>query len=149
MDKVLLVIGDAAEATDTLYPYFRVQEDGYECVLAAPKKRTYQLVIHDPNPTWDITVESIGYKLASDIAFGDVNPNEYLGLLITGGRAPEYLRYDADLMAITRHFDQTNKPIGCVCHGIEIVAAADIIRASASRRSPSAATTPSSPARPT
>lgn len=53
MHKVLLVIGDAAETTDTLYPYFRVQEDGYECVVAAPEKRVYQLVLHDRPPGWD------------------------------------------------------------------------------------------------
>lgn len=128
MEKVLLIIGDAAEATDTLYPYFRVQEDGYQIVVAAPEKRVYHLVIHDEHPDWDITVESKGYMLSSDIAFRDVNPEEYLGLVISGGRAPEYLRYDSDLMRIVRHFFDTNKPVGCVCHGIEIIAAADLIR---------------------
>jgi len=128
MPKVLLIIGDAAEATDTLYPYFRIQEDGYEVTLAAPEKRMYHLVIHDKHPDWDITVESIGYQLASDIAFSEVKPEEYLGLIISGGRAPEYLRYDEDLMRIVRHFFETGKPVGCVCHGIEIVAAAGVIR---------------------
>jgi len=56
-----------------------------------------------------------------------VEPGQYLGLVISGGRAPEYLRYDAELMRIVRHFFETNKPVGCVCHGIEILAAADVI----------------------
>jgi protease I len=128
MPKVLLVIGDAAEATDTLYPYFRVQEEGYDCVVAAPEKRIYHLVLHDRHPGWDLTVESPGYRLASDIAFRDVLPDEYAGLVITGGRAPEYLRYDEDLMRITRDFVRSGKAVGCVCHGIEILAAADILR---------------------
>jgi protease I len=127
MCKVLLIIGDAAEVTDTLYPYFRVQEDGYECVVAAPEKRTYHLVQHDRPPDWDITQETGGYRFASDIAFRDVKPEEYLGLIISGGRAPEYLRYDQDLMRITQHFAQEGKPIASVCHGIEIIAAADVI----------------------
>jgi protease I len=128
MEKVLLVIGDAAEVTDTLYPYFRVQEDGYGCVVAAPDKRVYHLVMHDRHPDWDITVESPGYRLAADIAFRDVRPEEYAGLILSGGRAPEYLRYDADLMRITRHFFERSAPVASVCHGIEIVAAADVIR---------------------
>lgn len=128
MDRVLLVIGDAAEVTDTLYPYFRVQEDGFECVVAAPEKRVYHLVMHDRHADWDITVESPGYGFPSDIAFRDIRPEEYLGLIISGGRAPEYLRYDADLMRVTRHFFQEQKPVACVCHGIEIIAAADVIR---------------------
>lgn len=128
MEKVLLIIGDAAEVTDTLYPYFRVQEDGYQCVVAGPEKRLYHLVMHDRHPDWDITVESPGYRFPSDIAFRDVNPGEYAGLIISGGRAPEYLRYDADLMALTRAFFADERPVASVCHGIEIVAAADVIR---------------------
>ncbi len=128
MEKVLLVIGDAAEVTDTLYPYYRIPEDGYELLVAAPEKRIYHLVQHDTHPDWDITVESKGYNFASDIAFRDVKPQEYLGLVLSGGRAPEYIRYDEDLMNITRHFAETGKPMAAVCHGIEILARADVIR---------------------
>ncbi|HCU34532.1 MAG TPA: peptidase [Armatimonadetes bacterium] len=128
MEKVLLVIGDAAEVTDTTYPYYRVQEEGYECLLAAPEKRLYHLVQHDTHPDWDITIESKGYNWHSDIAFRDIVPEEYLGLILSGGRAPEYIRYDEDLMDLTRHFAETGKPIGVVCHGIEILARAGVIR---------------------
>ncbi len=128
MEKVLLVIGDAAEATDTLYPYFRVQEDGYECVVAAPEKRIYHLVQHDGHPDWDITIETLSYKLASDIAFRDIVVEEYLGLIISGGRAPEYLRYDEDLLRVVRHFFAERKPVASVCHGIEVIATAGLIR---------------------
>lgn len=126
--KVLLVIGDAAEVGDTIYPYYRVPEDGYEIVVAAPEKRTYHLVMHELHPNWDITVESPGYHFPSDIAFRDIDPEEYVGLILSGGRAPEYLRYDADLIRIVQHFDTQQKPIASVCHGIEIIAAADIIQ---------------------
>ncbi len=128
MDKVLLVIGDAAEVFDTLYPLHRIREDGYQVLIAAPQKRVYHLVMHDAHPDWDITVESPGYKLAADIAFRDIRPEEYAGLVISGGRAPEYLRYDADLMRLVRYFFDKNLPVASVCHGIEIVATAGVIR---------------------
>jgi protease I len=128
MPKVLLVIGDATEVLDTMYPYFRLPEDGYEVVVAAPEKRVYHMVLHERPPGWDITRETAGYHLAADIAFRDVKPEEYAGLFVSGGRAPEYLRYDKDLLEITRHFFATGKPVASVCHGIEIVAAADCIR---------------------
>ena len=128
MSKVLIVIGDAAEVTDTLYPYFRVQEDGFEAVVAAPERRTYHLVMHDTHPDWDITIESPGYHMDADIAFRDVVAEEYSGIFISGGRAPEYLRYDEDLLQIVRHFFKENKPVASVCHGIEIIATADVIR---------------------
>ena len=76
MKKVLLIIGDAAEVFDTLYPLFRIREDGHQVVVAGPEKRVYHLVQHDRHPDWDITVESPGYKLAADIALRDVNPEE-------------------------------------------------------------------------
>lgn len=125
--KILIPIGDAAEAMDTLYPYFRLREEGYDVVVAGPEKRIYPLVMHEIPPGWDITRESASYHLAADIAFRDVDPTEYTGLFLTGGRAPEYIRYDPDLMRIVRHFFDARKPVAVVCHGAEIVAAARVI----------------------
>lgn len=128
MPRVLLVIGDATEVLDTMYPYFRLPEDGFEVVVAAPEKRLYHMVLHERPPGWDITRETAGYHLAADVAFRDVVPGDYAGLFLSGGRAPEYLRYDAHLLDITRHFFRENKPVASVCHGIEIAAAADCLR---------------------
>lgn len=128
MPQILLVIGDAAEVLDTFYPLHRLQEEGYTVHVAGPDKRAYHLVLHERPPGWDITEERPGYHLAADVAFRDVDPAAYAGLVISGGRAPEYLRYDKDLLNLTRAFFAANKPVASVCHGIEIVAAADVIR---------------------
>src|SRR5438105_2177436 len=114
MKKILLIIGDAAEVLDTMYPVFRLREDGYQVVVAGPERRIYHLVQHDTHPDWDITVESPGYKLASDIAFRDVRSEEYSGIVISGGRAPEYLRYDQDLMRIVRYCFDNQRPVASV-----------------------------------
>ncbi|MBI3469174.1 MAG: DJ-1/PfpI family protein [Planctomycetes bacterium] len=128
MPKVLMPIGDASEVLDTMYPYFRLPEDGFEVVVAAPERRVYHLVEHDTHPDWDITIEKPGYNLRSHVAFRDVKPQEYVGLFLSGGRAPEYLRYDQDLMRIVKHFFEANKPVASLCHGIELVAAAGVLR---------------------
>lgn len=128
MPKVLMPIGDAAETMDTLYPYYRLQEDGFQPVVAGPEARVYPLVLHEIPPGWDITRETAGYHLAAEIAFRDVNPEDYAGLFLTGGRAPEYLRYDQHLIRAIRHFFETGKPVCSVCHGAELPAAADVIR---------------------
>lgn len=128
MAKVLLVIGDAAEVLDTFYPLYRIQEDGHQVVVAGPAKRRYALVLHERPEGWDITQETPGYHLNADIAFKDIRPEEYQGLVISGGRAPEYLRYDPDLMRVVRSFFYRDLPVACVCHGIEIIAAAGVIR---------------------
>ncbi len=130
--KILMPIGDATEVVDTLYPFFRVAEDGYRPVVAGPEARTYHMVLHEVPPSgsipWDITEERPGYHLKAEVAFRDVDPSEYAGLFVSGGRAPEYLRYDEDLLRITRHFFEANKPVAVICHGIEIVSAAGVIR---------------------
>lgn len=126
--KVLMPIGDATESMDTLYPFFRLAEEGYEVVVSGPEARLYHTVMHEVPPNsdvpWDLTQESKGYHIEATAAFKDVNPEEYAGLFLSGGRAPEYIRYDKDLMRITQHFVKENKPIAVVCHGIEIIAAA-------------------------
>ena len=128
MHKVLIIVGDAAETVDTLYPVYRVQEEGYEAVVAGPERHRYQMVMHEVKPGWTITKEWEGYTIEATVAFREVNPAEYLGIFFSGGRAPEYLRYDQDLLRITKYFFAHNKPIACVCHGVEIPAYAGCVR---------------------
>ena len=125
---VLIIVGDASETLDTLYPYYRLIEAGYRPVVAAPEKRLYQMVMHEVRPGWTITKEWEGYQIQAEIAFSEVNETEYLGIFFSGGRAPEYIREDPDLIRITQYFFDQNKPIASVCHGVEIPARADRVR---------------------
>ena len=128
MNKVLIIVGDAVETVDTLYPIYRVQEEGYEPVVAGPERQRYQMVMHEVKPGWTITKEWEGYTIEAQIAFREIHPEDYLGIFFSGGRAPEYLRYDQDLLRITRYFFEHNKPVACVCHGVEIPAYAGCVR---------------------
>ena len=128
MEKVLIIVGDATETVDTLYPYYRLEEEGFRPVVAAPEKRRYNMVLHEVKPGWTITKEWEGYTIQADVAFADIDPADYLGIFFSGGRAPEYLREDEDLLRITRHFFEEGKPIASVCHGVEIPARAGCVR---------------------
>ena len=127
MSSVLIVIGDASETLDTLYPYYRLQEAGFEPIVIAPEKRRYQMVLHEVRPGWTITKEWDGYTIESNLSFAEVNEEDHLGIFFSGGRAPEYIRYDEDLVRITRHFFAAGKPIASVCHGVEIPAYAGCV----------------------
>jgi protease I len=126
--KVLIIVGDATETVDTLYPYYRLIEGGFEPVVAGQERKRYQMVMHEVKPGWTITKEWEGYTIEATIAFSEIKPEEYLGIMFSGGRAPEYIREDEDLLNITRWFFDHNKPIASVCHGVEIPARADRVR---------------------
>jgi len=125
--KVLIVVGDGAEVLDTMGPYYRLGED-YQVVIAAPEVDSYHLVTHELDVGWDITRERSGYRIESDIAFKDINPDDYVALVLPGGRAPEYIRYNQDLIRVTKAFFERNKPVASICHGIEILATAGVIK---------------------
>lgn len=128
-DRVLIIVGDATETVDTLYPFLRLQEEGIVPVVAGPEKRRYNMVLHEqPEHGWDITREFEGYTIDAAIAFRDIKPEEYLGIFFSGGRAPEYIRDDPDLIRVTRHFFDAGKPIASVCHGVEIPARAGVVK---------------------
>lgn len=126
--KVLIIIGDASETLDTLYPYYRLQEEGYEPVVAGPEERRFHMVMHEVKPGWTITKEWEGYSIDAQIAFKEIRPEEYAGIFFSGGRAPEYIREDEDLLRVTRHFFEKNKPVASVCHGVEIPARAGCVK---------------------
>jgi len=128
MQKVLIIVGDAVETVDTLYPYYRLQEEGFLPVVAGPEKQIYQMVLHEVRAGWTITREWEGYQIKADIAFREIVPEDYLGIFFSGGRAPEYIRDNPDLIRITQQFFATNKPIASVCHGVEIPARAGCVK---------------------
>src|SRR5512132_2367983 len=116
MPKVLILTGDAAESLEVMYPYQRLQEEGYDVDIAAPSKKKLQFVVHDFVEGYDTYTEKPGYTWDADIAFADVDPEDYAALVVPGGRAPEYIRNDADCQRIIKHFFDEQKPVAQLCH---------------------------------
>lgn len=118
--NVLIIAGDAVEALEIYYPYYRCLEEGYNVKIAAPSKKKLQTVVHD-FIGWDTYTESKGYLIDSHLSFEEVNPEEYDGLIIPGGRAPEYIRLNENVPKIVAHFFQENKPVAAICHAALIL----------------------------
>lgn len=72
--------------------------------------------------------EKRGHNFAINYSFDQVNPDDYIGLVIPGGRAPEYLRMNNRVIEIVQAFDQKKKAIASVCHGAQLLAAANILK---------------------
>jgi protease I len=124
MLKILMITGDAGEAQEIYYAKYRLEEEGWQVHIAAPEKRVFLSVVHDFDPGFDTYTEKPGYRVQADLGLDDVDPTQYHGLVLPGGRAPEYLRNRPRAVAITRHFVESGKPIAANCHGPLLVIAA-------------------------
>jgi protease I len=127
MAKVLMLAGDAAESLEVMYPYQRLLEEGYEVHVAGPSKKKLQFVVHDFVDGYDTYTEKPGYTWDADVAFSDVDPSDYVALVVPGGRAPEYIRNDPDVQRIIRHFFADEKPVAQLCHAPLALAAAGVL----------------------
>jgi protease I len=126
MVKILMVTGDAGEAQEIYYAKFRLQEEGWQVQIAAPEKRLFLSVVHDFEPGFDTYTEKPGYRVTADLALDEVVPEEFDGLVLPGGRAPEYLRNRPKAVSIVRHFVEADKPIAANCHGPLLLLAAGV-----------------------
>src|SRR5579863_3973023 len=124
MLKILMLTGDAGESQEIYYSKYRLEEEGWQVHIAAPQKRGFLSVVHDFELVFDTYTEKPGYLVQADLGLDEVNPTGYDGLVLPGGRAPEYLRNKANAVAIVRHFVEAGKPIAANCHGPLLVMAA-------------------------
>ena len=130
MKKVLFLTGDFAEDYETMVPFQMLVMVGYEVHAVCPGKKkgqTIKTAIHDFEGDQTYT-EKPGHNFALTYTFDDVKAEDYAGLVIAGGRAPEYLRLDQRVLDIARHFFDENKPVAAVCHGIQILTAAGVVK---------------------
>lgn len=130
MKKVLFITGDFAEDYETMVPFQMLEMVGYEVHAVCPDKKkgeTVQTAIHD-FVGYQTYSEKPGHLFTLTYDFSAVKPEDYAGLVIAGGRAPEYLRLNGKLLEIVRHFFDANKPVAAVCHGIQILTAAGVVK---------------------
>jgi protease I len=128
--KILMLVGDFVEDYEVMVPFQALQIAGHEVHAACPEKTASEKVrtaVHDFEGDQTYT-EKRGHDFALNATFAEINPSDYDALVIPGGRAPEYLRLNSRVLEVVRHFAETNKPIAAICHGAQILTAADVVR---------------------
>ena len=130
MKKILFLTGDFAEDYETMVPVQMLEMVGYEVHSVCPGKKkgeTIKTAIHDFEGDLTYT-EKPGHNFILSYSFDQIDVDDYVGLAIAGGRAPEYLRLNKKVLEIVKHFFDTNKPVAAVCHGIQILTAAGVVK---------------------
>jgi protease I len=130
MKKVLFLTGDFTEDYETMVPFQMLEMVGYTVHAVCPNKKkgdTIKTAIHDFEGDQTYT-EKPGHNFALNYSFDDVIMGDYDGLVIAGGRAPEYLRLNEKVIEMVQHFFTTDKPVAAICHGIQILTAADVVK---------------------
>lgn len=128
--KILMLVGDYAEDYETMAPFQFLTGLGYMVHAVCPNKKNGDHIataIHDFEGEQTYS-EKRGHNFAINYDFDAVNTENYVGLVIPGGRAPEYLRMNERVVEIVREFDRVKKPIAAVCHGAQLLAAADVLQ---------------------
>jgi protease I len=128
--KILFLTGDFAEDYETMVPFQALQMVGHTVHAVCPGKKSGEKIktaIHDFEGDQTYT-EKPGHLFTLNADFDEANVREYDALMIAGGRAPEYLRLNPRVIELIQQFAKDGKPIAAVCHGAQLLAAADVIR---------------------
>jgi protease I len=128
--KLLMIVGDYVEDYEVMVPFQALQMVGHTVDAVCPEKKageTVRTAIHDFEGDQTYS-EKPGHNFHLNATFAEVEAEDYDGLVIPGGRAPEYLRLNEQVLEIVRYFSAADKPIAAICHAAQILAAAGIIR---------------------
>ncbi|MCC9656937.1 DJ-1/PfpI family protein [Rhodopirellula halodulae] len=130
MAKILMLVGDFVEDYEAMVPYQMLLMLGHEVTTVCPGKSagdTVATAIHDfeGHQTYS---EKPGHNFAVTGDFETLNAGDFDALVIPGGRAPEYLRLNEEVLDLVRHFADKKQPIAAICHGPQILAAAGVLK---------------------
>ncbi len=128
--KILQLVGDFVEDYEVMVPFQALQMVGHTVHAVCPNKKagdTVRTAIHDFEGDQTYT-EKMGHNFALNASFADVKVKDYDALVISGGRAPEYIRMNDRVLEIVREFAEAGKPIAAVCHGAQVLTAAGVVK---------------------
>jgi protease I len=128
--KLLMLVGDYVEDYEVMVPFQALQMAGHIVHAVCPKKKAGDFVrtaVHDFEGDQTYS-EKRGHNFTLNATFADIDESAYDGLVVPGGRAPEYLRLDPRVLEIVRHFSDANKPIAAICHAAQLLAAAGVLK---------------------
>lgn len=128
--KILMLVGDYVEDYEVMVPFQALTMLGYQVDAVCPDKKAGEFVrtsIHDFEGDQTYS-EKRGHNFTLNADFAAIKPDNYIGLVIPGGRAPEYLRLNEKVLDIVKEFAAASKPIAAICHGAQLLSTAGVLK---------------------
>lgn len=128
--KILMICGDYCEDYETMVPFQALLAVGHQVHAVCPNKKAgdhIKTAIHDFEGAQTYS-EKPGHNFTLNATFADIKVENYDALVVPGGRGPEYLRLDANVIAMVKHFFAANKPVAAICHGAQLLAGAGVLK---------------------
>lgn len=128
--KILMICGDYCEDYETMVPFQALLAVGHEVVAVCPGKKAGEQIktaIHDFEGAQTYS-EKPGHNFTLNGSFDAIKASDFDALVIPGGRGPEYLRLNKDVVAAVRHFFDAGKPVAAICHGAQLLAGAGVLK---------------------
>jgi len=128
--KILMIVGDFVEDYEVMVPFQALQMLGHTVHAICPEKKagdTVRTAVHDFEGDQTYS-EKPGHNFTLNASFDDVASENYDALVIPGGRAPEYIRLNQKVLDIVCHFASEKKPIAAICHGLQVLATANVLK---------------------
>jgi protease I len=128
--KILMLVGDFVEDYEIMVPFQALQMVGHHVDAVCPDKKAGEQIrtaVHDFEGDQTYS-EKPGHNFTLNASFAQINAESYDALVLPGGRAPEYIRLNPQVLDMVRHFAEQQKPIAAICHGAQLLVAAGVVK---------------------
>jgi protease I len=112
--KVAVLVEDHYQVLEVWYPYLRLREEGIETVLLAPKEKGY--------------LSKEGYPAEAEMSTEKAGAEEFDGVVIPGGYAPDILRRHESVNSFVRDMHKEGKMVAAICHGGWVLVSAGVLK---------------------
>jgi protease I len=113
--RIAILVDTAYQEMELWVPYYRFLEAGTECVLVgAEAGKTY--------------TSKLGYPATAQLSYDAVSADDFDGVIVPGGYAPDHIRRHAKANQFVKDMDAQGKLVAAICHAGWVLCSAGILK---------------------
>jgi protease I len=112
--KIAILVENDYQDQEVWVPLYRLREEGHATVVLAPRPGEYR--------------SKHGYPIRAEAAASEVRSDEFAGVVVPGGWAPDRLRQDPGVLRLVKDLFDRRRVVAAICHGGWVLASAGVAR---------------------